>query len=64
MADQSGKSLNLPDVERKALTVALALHEKGKTFMKAGQYPKSLVFLLEADTQYKYEATDSFLSNE
>lgn len=53
VADQTGRSLNLPDSEKKALTVGLALHEKGRGFMKNQHFSKALVFLLEADTFYK-----------
>ena len=55
VADQSGKALNLPLSEKKALTVALALHEKGRAFLKSQHFSKSLVFLLESDTVYKYD---------
>jgi len=44
--------LDLPEAERKALAVALALHDKGRAALKTEDYSKALVFLLEADTLY------------
>ncbi|CAL8106533.1 unnamed protein product [Orchesella dallaii] len=52
VADQSGKPLDLPEAERKALAVALALHDKGRSALKIKDFSKALVFLLEADTVY------------
>lgn len=52
VADQSGKPLELPLEEKKALAVALALHEKGRSALKREDYSLALVFLLEADREY------------
>jgi len=43
----------LPEAERKALAVALALHDKGRAALKIQDFSKALVFLLEADTVYR-----------
>ncbi len=53
VADQSGKALELPPAEKKALAIALALHEKGRGSLKVSEFSKALVFLLEADSVYK-----------
>ena len=34
VADQSGKSLDLPPTEKKSLIIAMSLHEKGRTALK------------------------------
>ena len=34
VADQSGKSLDLPQEEKTSLIIAMSLHEKGRTAMK------------------------------
>ena len=34
VADQSGKSLDLPPTEKKSLIIAMSLHEKGKAALK------------------------------
>jgi hypothetical protein len=52
VADQSGKALDLPESEKKALAVALALHEKGRSALKSQLFSRALVFLLEADKVY------------
>jgi len=44
--------IELPEAERKALAVALALHEKGRSALRDQEYSKALVFLLEADSKY------------
>ncbi|CAH1788889.1 unnamed protein product [Owenia fusiformis] len=52
IADQSGKSLNLPKEERQALTLAMTLHEKGRAALKKKEYAEALLLLLEADKQF------------
>ena len=54
VADQSGKLLKLPDEEKKALSVALALHEKGRAAMKRKDLSLALMLYLEADRQFRY----------
>ncbi|XP_013387690.1 NEDD8 ultimate buster 1 [Lingula anatina] len=53
IADQAGKSLQLPPEERKALTLAMTLHEKGKAAIKRKQYGEALLLLLEADKEFR-----------
>ena len=52
MADQSGKSVDLPPAERKALIIAMSLHEKGRAALKRRDYPTAIVLLLEAETEF------------
>ncbi len=52
VADQSGRPLELPEVEKKALAVGLALHDKGRAALKQHDFSKALIFLLEADSVY------------
>lgn len=53
MEDQSGNTVHLPPDERRAIMIALALHEKGKAALKREQFSEALVWLLEADEEYK-----------
>ncbi|XP_064646683.1 NEDD8 ultimate buster 1-like [Lineus longissimus] len=53
IADQSGKTLNLPDEERKALTMAMTLNEKGRASLKRREYGLALLLLLEADKEFR-----------
>lgn len=52
IADQSGRALQLPQEERKALVIAMSLHEKGREALHQGDYPSALVFLLEAEQEF------------
>ncbi|CAK8694244.1 unnamed protein product [Clavelina lepadiformis] len=54
ITDQDGKSIDLPKAERSSLMVALALHEKGRAVMKEKKYQFALLFLLEADKQFRH----------
>lgn len=53
IADQSGKSIELPPAEKQALVIAMSLHEKGKSALKKKDYSLALVLLLEADNEFK-----------
>ena len=53
VTNQLGASLNLPPEEKKALVVAMALHEKGRKAFQRKEYSLALVFFLEADTEFK-----------
>ncbi|RVE43543.1 hypothetical protein evm_011801 [Chilo suppressalis] len=52
LEDQSGKAVQLPASERKALMVGLALHERGRAAAKNKEYSLALVLLLEADRHF------------
>lgn len=51
--DQSGRSLDIPDEENQALVIALTLHKRGQVFLKKQDYKSALLFLLEADDEFK-----------
>jgi len=53
VADQSGKALELPMAEKKALIIAMSLHEKGKAALKRSNHELALVFLLEAAQSFE-----------
>jgi len=52
VADQSGRSLELPAAERKALIIAMSLHEKGRAALAKKDYSLALVLLLEAESEF------------
>lgn len=52
LADQNGKPVDIALAEKKALSVAMMLHEKGRTCMKKKDYGLALVYLLEADAEF------------
>uniref|UniRef100_A0A3P8WVY4 Negative regulator of ubiquitin like proteins 1 n=1 Tax=Cynoglossus semilaevis TaxID=244447 RepID=A0A3P8WVY4_CYNSE len=52
IADQRGNPLKIPANERKALILAMGLHEKGRSLMKKKQYDDALCHLLQADQQF------------
>jgi len=53
LTNQQGNSLELPQAERKALLLAMALHERGKTILSRGDHALALVLFLEADSEFK-----------
>ncbi|XP_078702483.1 NEDD8 ultimate buster 1-like isoform X2 [Branchiostoma floridae x Branchiostoma belcheri] len=53
IADQSGRALQIPREEKRALTVAMALNERGKAALKRKQYGEALLLLLEADREFQ-----------
>ena len=53
MEDQDGNAIHLPPDERNSLMTALAFHEKGKAALKREVYSEALIYLLEADNEYK-----------
>ncbi|KAL4217081.1 positive regulation of proteasomal ubiquitin-dependent protein catabolic process [Mactra antiquata] len=53
IADQSGKPLQLPSGEKRALTLAIALHEKGRQALKKKNIPLALPLLLESDKEFR-----------
>jgi len=58
VADQSGKSLDLPPTEKKSLIIAMSLHEKGRAALKKKQYSAALVMLLEAEQEFSNCGSD------
>ncbi|XP_035829460.1 NEDD8 ultimate buster 1 [Aplysia californica] len=52
IADQKGQPINLPKDEKKALTVAMTLHEKGRSALKEKKVTLALPLLLEADEEF------------
>ncbi|GLG96153.1 NEDD8 ultimate buster 1 [Gryllus bimaculatus] len=52
IADQTGKKLYLPTEEKRALIVAMSLHEKGRVALKAENYALALLLFLEADKEF------------
>ncbi|KRT81584.1 Ubiquitin [Oryctes borbonicus] len=62
LEDQCGNSINIPIKERKALMVAMALHEKGRAALKEHNYAKALVFFLDADKEFS-QCNSQLLNN-
>lgn len=54
ITDQGGRPLALPREEKRSLTLAMTLHEKGRAALKSQKYSKALLLLLEADKEFKY----------
>ncbi|XP_067341677.1 NEDD8 ultimate buster 1-like isoform X1 [Channa argus] len=52
IADQKGNPLKIPQRERKALILAMGLHEKGRSLVKRKQYDNAVCHLLKADEQF------------
>lgn len=49
--DQSGKSIHLPENERKAIIMSLLLYEKGRVQLKNEKFSDALLLFLEADAE-------------
>lgn len=54
ISDQEGRPIQLPENERKALALALTLHEKGRSVLKKRNYPEALLLLLEAEKEFSH----------
>lgn len=52
ISDQTGRPVHLAANERKALMLAMVLHEKGRAALKRRQFADALVLLLEADREF------------
>lgn len=52
LENQDGSKVYLPDNEKKALVMALALYNKGRTALCRQNYTEALVLFLEADEQF------------
>lgn len=51
--DQDGNVIYVPPEEKKAIMMALAIHEKGRASLRRNAYNEALLFLLEADNEYR-----------
>lgn len=51
--DQDGNLIHIPPEEKKAIMMALAIHEKGRAALRRNAYNDALIFLLEADSEYR-----------
>ncbi|MGH0135678.1 UNVERIFIED_CONTAM: hypothetical protein FKN15_057893 [Acipenser sinensis] len=54
ITDQKGNPIKIPPAERKALILAMGLHEKGRALLKKKDYETSLCLLLQADEQFRF----------
>lgn len=45
--------IHIPPEEKKAIMMALAIHEKGRASLRRNAYNEALIFLLEADNEYR-----------
>lgn len=45
--------IHIPPVEKKAIMLALAIHEKGRASLRRNDFNEALIFLLEADNEYR-----------
>ncbi|XP_077365861.1 NEDD8 ultimate buster 1 isoform X2 [Festucalex cinctus] len=52
VADQKGNPLKIPHKEKKALILAMGLHEKGRALMKRKCHDEALCHLLQADLHF------------
>ncbi|XP_072432380.1 NEDD8 ultimate buster 1 isoform X4 [Chiloscyllium punctatum] len=52
IADQKGRPIPIPAAEKKALLLAMTLHEKGRAFMKKKDYASALLYLLDSDEEF------------
>ena len=55
IADQSGKVMELPHGEKKALAIAMTLHEKGRSALKRNKVSLALTLFHEAEASFKYK---------
>ena len=53
ICDQNGRSLDIPEEENNSLVLALSLHKQGQVLLKKLNYKSSLLYLLEADDEFK-----------
>ncbi|GAB6031843.1 Negative regulator of ubiquitin-like proteins 1 [Chamberlinius hualienensis] len=53
IADQNNRPIDIPKHERKAITMALILNEKGKSALVRKQYGEAVILLLEAEKEFQ-----------
>ncbi|CAF0805452.1 unnamed protein product [Didymodactylos carnosus] len=58
ITDQNGRELRLPENERRSLTLAMTLHEKGRSFLKNHEYLSALTLFCEADNEFRQYASE------
>lgn len=53
MEDQEGHIIHMPLEEKRAIMMALAIHKKGRIALKRNDFNEALIFLLEADNEFR-----------
>ena len=54
ITDQQGRELTaLSDDEKRSLTIAMTLHEKGRSFLRQHDYLSALALFSEADNEFR-----------